>query len=439
VSTNETLFDLPKYIEEPNPTNSLNRKARIKMPIRNQVEITNGTLDDCLPEDHKVRWVWAYVEKLDLSKFLDKIKSVESHPGAPAIDPRILFALWLYAFIEGIISARMINKYCNEHIAFKWICGNVSVNEHSISDFRTQYGDAFDDILTQSIGVLSHQGAINIERAAQDGMKVKAHAGKASFRREKTLKEHLKKAEDYVRELRKDFKENPGMYSQRQVSAKKRAAEERVRTIEKAIEELEKHRTQKAINQKKNNKSFTEKDKQDMRASKTDPQARVMKMPNAGYSPAYNVQFASDCKSKAIVGVQVVQAGNDYGQLAPMQRQLIKRYGKAAPELLADAGFLEKEDVKEASKYSTLYIPSDHIQENNKFQAMLDLKERMETLEAREIYKERCETAEFVNARVRTRGLVQVLVTGLEKVQALATLFAIGQNMLIWISQQQAI
>jgi transposase len=436
VNNNDTLFDLPKHIESDKLDNISHGKPRLKIAIRNQVEIMTGSLDDLLPEDHKARSVWAYVEQLDLSLILNKIKSVESHPGASAIDPHILFALWLYAFIEGIISAKMVNRYCKEHIAFKWICGGVSVNEHTISDFRTQHGDAFDDILTQSIGVLSHQGVINIERVAQDGMKVRAHAGKSSFRREKTLKDHLKKAEDYVKNIKKDFKEDPSKYSPRQAVAKKRAAEDRVNKIKFALEELKKHQAQKAASQKKNHKSFSEEDKEKMRASKTDPQARVMKMPNSGFSPAYNVQFASECKSKAILGVQVVQAGHDYGQLAPMQRQLIRRYGKAAPELLADPGFLEQSDVDEVSKKSCLFIPSDIVKETkNKSETMLNMKKRMETKEAKEIYKERASTAEFVNARVRTRGLTQVLVIGLAKVQVVATLFAIGQNMLVWMSK----
>ena len=205
MNSNETLFDLPKHIESGKIEKKTYEKPRLKVAIRNQVEMITGSLDDFLPEDHKARSVWAYVEQLDLSIILSKIKSVESHPGASAIDPRILFALWLYAFIEGIISAKMVNRYSKEHIGFKWICGGVSVNEHTISDFRTRHGDGFDDALTQSIAVLSHNGVIDIKRVAQDGMKVEAHAGKSSFRREKTLKDHLKKAEEYVKDLKQEF------------------------------------------------------------------------------------------------------------------------------------------------------------------------------------------------------------------------------------------
>lgn len=432
----ETLFKLPEHIENNNKPEISIAKPRLKVAIRNQVEIMTKSIDECLPDDHKVRSVWAYVKELDLSQILGKIKSVESSPGAPAIDPHILMALWLYAFIEGIISAKTINRYCDEHIAFKWICGGVSVNEHTISDFRTKHGDAFDDLLTQSIGVLSHSGLITIGRIAQDGMKVEAHASKSSFRREKTLKKHLKEAENYVRDLKKELTDDPGAISLKQAAAKKRAAEVKVQKTKQALQELKTLREQKKAAAKKKGRSFTEEDEQEVRASKTDPEARIMKMSNSGFAPAYNVQFASDTKSKLIVGVTAVQAGHDYGQLGPMKKQVEERLGHSVPEILADPGFLEYNDVDEVSQTSCVYIPCETVMKGQARKSIREMKERMEAPEAKEIYKQRASTAEFVNARVRTRGLTQVLVAGLTKVQVVATLFAIGQNMLVWMSKQ---
>jgi transposase len=437
MSNESTLFDLPEQAEDQNSTESGIGKPRLKIPVRNQVEMLMGSLEDSIPEDHKVRSVWDFVTQLDLSLVLSKIKSVESRAGAPAIDPRILLALWLYAFIEGICSARMINRYCKEHLAFKWLCGGVSVNEHTISDFRTGHGEAFYDVLTQSIGILSHEGIISIERVAQDGMKVKANAGKGSFRREKTLKQHLKEAESYVKELQKEIAANPAAVSLRQTTARKRAANERVQKVKNAINQLKKHRAERAASLKKTHNTLSETDRQKMRASETDSEARVMKMPDSGFAPAYNVQFATETKSKAILGVQVVQQVNDYGQLAPMQKQLFRRYGVLAPQVLADPGFLDYSDVEEVSRHSQVYIPSDRIRETeDQSEVLLEMKRRMETPEAKEIYKERAATAEFVNARTRTRGLEQFLVSGLAKVNVVATLFAIGQNMMVWMSNQ---
>jgi transposase len=432
----DTLFDLPNHTES-NKTDKLSiAKPRLKIPVRNQIEVMIGCLDDSIPDDHKVRSVAKYVSQLDLSSILCKIKSVESSPGAPATSPEVLLTLWLYAFIEGIVSARTINRYCTEHIAFKWICGNKPVNEHTISDFRTQHGEAFDELLTQSIAVLSHHGLINVERIAQDGMKVEAHAGKSSFRREKTLRVHLKNAEAYVKALKKEFEENPSS-SLKQEAARKRAAQEKLERTKHAIDELQRLRKQKEDGKKKWRKSLTDKEKEDIRASKTDPEARIMKMPNSGFAPAYNIQFATDTKSKAIVGVKAVQSGNDYGQLEQMKRQVENRLGYSVKEIIADAGYLEHEDIEKVSTPNCVaYIPAERIDKKSKCTTLKEMKRRMETPEAKEIYKKRAATAEFVNARIRTRGFTQVLVTGLAKVQVLATLFAIGQNMLVWMSNQ---
>jgi transposase len=434
---NDTLFDLPKYIESDKTDKPAIGKPRLKIPVRNQIEVTIGCLDDFIPDDHKVRSVAKYVSQLDLSSILCKIKSVDSSAGAPATSPEVLLTLWLYAFIEGIVSARTINRYCTEHIAFKWICGNKPVNEHTISDFRSKHGEAFDELLTQSIAVLSHQGLINIvERIAQDGMKVEANAGKSSFRREKTLKSHLKEAEAYVNALKKEFAEDPSS-SLKQKAARMKAAEEKLDRTKHAVEELKKLRKQKEDGKKKWRKTLSEKEKEDTRASKTDPEARIMKMPNSGFAPAYNIQFATDTKSKAIVGVKAVQSGNDYGQLEQMKQQVEKRLGYSIKEIIADGGYLEHEDIKKVSSASCIaYIPAERIDKKSKCTTLTEMKKRMDTPEAKVIYNQRAETAEFVNARVRTRGFTQVLVRGLSKVQVLATFFAVGQNMLIWMSNQ---
>lgn len=432
----DTLFELSNNTESNKNEKLSTAKPRLKIPVRNQIEVVIGCLDDLISDDHKVRSVAKYVSQLDLSSLLCKIKSVESSPGAPATSPEVLLTLWLYAFIEGIVSARTINRYCTEHIAFKWICGNKPVNEHTISDFRTRHGEAFDELLTQSIAVLSHQGLINVESIAQDGMKVEAHAGKSSFRREKTLRLHLKKAEAYVKTLKKEFAENPSS-SLKQKAARTRAAQEKLERTKHAIDELKKLRKQKEDAQRKWRKYLTEKEKEDIRTSKTDPEARIMKMPNSGFAPAYNIQFATDTKSKAIVGVKAVQAGNDYGQLEQMKRQVEKRLGYSVKEIIADAGYLEHEDIEKISTTTcTAYISADRIDKKSKCTTLREMKALMETPEAKAKYNQRAATAEFVNARIRTRGFTQVLVTGLAKVQVLATLFAIGNNMLLWMSNQ---
>jgi transposase len=235
------LFNLPNNAQKPKASENINGfgKPRLNVPIRNQVVIRLTSIEDLLPMNHQVRNVWAYVSKLNLSLILTKIKSVEGNVGRPATDPRLLLSLWLYATIEGIGSARVIERYCSEHIAFQWLCGDVKINYHTISDFRSDHGEALENLLTQSVATLMKQDLVSLNRVSQDGVKVRANAGRSSFRREQTLKELLAEAKEQVDNLKKEMEEDPSKNLSRLEAGKKRAVEEREAKVEAAIKELE--------------------------------------------------------------------------------------------------------------------------------------------------------------------------------------------------------
>lgn len=272
-------------------------KPRLNTAERHQVELTMVALDDLIPPDHKVRFVWAYVQQLDLSSVLGSIQSVEGSVGRPATDPKILLAIWLYATLEGILSARVIADYCKEHLAYRWLCGGVAMNHHTISDFATKHSDEFDAWLTESVAILMKEGFVHLEEIAQDGMRVRASAGSASFRREKTLLEYHDEAKNYLNKLKKDFKKNPNQSRSRKEAAAKKVAEQREQKIAKALDELWKLREEKSENLKKQRKKPKEEELQQFRSSTTDAEARKMKMADGGFRPAYNVQFATDTAS----------------------------------------------------------------------------------------------------------------------------------------------
>lgn len=244
------LFELPEIIQEPNSKNLGHGKPRLSMAVRNQIEFIQSSLDDLIPEDHQVRNILNYVEQMDLSSIYNKIKSTQGNPGRPPIDPRILFTLWVYAIIEGIGSARVIDRYCFEHIAFRWICGGVSVNYHTISDFRRNNSKEFDDLISETIARLMRRNLVSLKRVSQDGMRVRASAGSSSFRRKKTLKELKAIATEQIEILRNEIDEDPSTSLNRQIAAKKRCAEERKERVEKALEELKKDTIEKGISKK---------------------------------------------------------------------------------------------------------------------------------------------------------------------------------------------
>ena len=205
-------------------------KPRLRVPHRNQVEMHWASLDELLELDHPARAVWAAVSGLDLSRWLGEIKAVEGSGGRDATDPRLLVALWVFATLEGVVFARELERLCEKHLPFQWLCGGVSVNYHLLSDFRSQGGEKWDNLLTQIVAGLLTEGLVTMQRVAQDGMRVRAAAGSASFRRRERLEQFLEEARQQVETLKRLAEEHPEELSQRQRAARQRAAAARRET-----------------------------------------------------------------------------------------------------------------------------------------------------------------------------------------------------------------
>jgi transposase len=425
-----TLFSVRESAKPPlGDGEALEAKPRIREANRSQMELRPVDLEGLLPADHRARVVWAFVERLDLTRFYASIRAVEGHAGRPSADPKILLALWLYATLEGVGSARALARLCEAHDAYRWICGGVSVNHHTLADFRVAHVAALDELLTQSVATLMAAGAVTLERVAQDGMRVRASAGAASFRRKKTLKRCLREAQAQVEALRRELEEDPGATERRQQAARERAAREREERVAKALAQLP------AVAAKKKPK-----EREEARVSTTDPEARVMKMSDGGFRPAYNAQLATDTSSQVVVGVAVTNVGSDVGQLAPMAEQLEARYGRRAQAMLVDGGFVKLSDIEQVTQAgSTIYAPvmqprdpdrDAHEAQPGDAPEVAAWRERMGTPEAQAIYKERAATAECVNAHGRNRGLQQLPVRGLGKVLAILLWHALAQNLM---------
>ena len=410
-------------------------RARVKRPEREQVEWRPVALDQLLAADHRARIVWRYVDSLDLSAVYAKIRAVEGVAGRDAVDPKILMALWMFATIEGISSARQLARLCERDLAYLWICGGVGVNYHLLSDFRTAHADFLDQLLSDTIATLMHQGLVTLDLVAQDGMRVRAGAGSSSFRRQKTLEKCRDEARRQVRKLREESENEAHREAShaRREAARERAAREREARISKALDELAQLQEQKEKRQKGSG--------QEARCSTTDPEARKMKMGDGGYRPAYNVQFASDGGARMIVAVEVTNSGSDRGQMASMHEEIRKRYEKTPVHYAVDCGFATKEDITAVEKRGSQTIAPVHGEKRMRQKGndpyarqpgdsdeMFAFRQRMATEEAKEMYKQRPSIAEFPNAECRNRGLQQFRVRGLNKVRTVALWHAIVFN-----------
>ena len=404
--------------------------ARYETANRAQIELTATDLEALLPPGHAARLVWRFVEGLDLSTFYARIKAREGGAGRSPIDPKILVALWLYATIDGVGSAREVDRLCVSHDAYRWICGGVSVNYHTLSDFRVRYQAALDELLTQSIATLRHKGVVTLARVAQDGTRVRASAGVGSFRREGTLRECLKEAQKLVERTKR---QSDGGLT-RTEAAQTRAAADYLARVEEALAELPAVAAAKARTASKR-KDQTPKE---ARVSTTDPTARVMKMSDGGYRPAYNVQFATDHDSDVIVGVAVTNAASDQQELIPMLTQIETRVGDYPETLLVDGGFVAHEAIDAVTRRGVrLLAPvprrpgsADPVPIRRKDSIAVALwRARMQTDEAKRQYRVRGAIAERIHADVRThRSLRQLLVRGLHNVHSWVLWAALAHN-----------
>jgi len=437
----DTLFELPPPVE-PEQRPRIKPRPRVLTPNREQVELRAVDLEGLLPMDHRARIVWQFVEGLDLSVLYDSIQAVEGGSGHPATDPRILMALWLYGTLEGVGSARALDRLTGQHDAYRWICGGVPVNYHTLADFRVGNMALLDDLLTSSVATLMAEGLVEMNRVAQDGVRVRASAGAPSFRRRQTLEECLKEAGEQVAQLRREVHEDPGAASRRQGAARQRAAKERQERVARALARMPEAEAKKRKQGKK------EEGKQQARVSTTDPEATIMKMADGGFRPAYNAQFATDTDSQVVVGVEVIQNGSDQGQMAPMIEQLEHRYEKLPNSFLIDGGYVNHKDIDEVSeKDCIVYAPIPKPKKSQRdpheplpddSPAVAEWRRRMGTDEAKEIYKLRAATAECTNAQARNRGLQRLPVRGWWRVRAVLLWFALAHNLMRMIALRAA-
>jgi hypothetical protein len=346
----------------------------------------------------------------------------------------MLIALWMFATSEGLGSGRQLERLCDRDDAYRWICGGVQVNYHTLTDFRVDHGAAVDGLLTQALGVLMHHGLVRLKRVAHDGVRVRANAGADSFRSAKGLRDCLRAAKEQVREARAMLDKDDPTRSDKQKEAAERAARDRVTRVAKAMEELKKLQAIKD----------TPAEAERARTSTTDPECRVMRMADNGFRPAFNLQLAVDTETRAIVGVGVTNSGSDMGQITPMVEEVQRRTGKKPKEWLVDGGYTSLADIQATGEEGVKVLAplpqprSDdidpHQPKKNDEQHVAAWRKRMGTEEAKETYKLRASTSECTNADLRAhRGLQQLPVRGIEKTLMVSLWMAITYNAILWV------
>lgn len=421
-------------------------EVRLRLAERDQVRWQAQCLDELLATEHRGRIVWAVVCRLDLAAFHEPLKARRGRAGRDATDPRVLVALWLYAALRGVGSARELARLCVDHRAYRWLCGGVSLNHHLLSDFRTDHADALDKLFADVIATLVSKGLVTVRRISQDGLRVRGSAGSSSFRRGSTLERLRPEASAHMKQMRElmdDPRKSAGL-SAKQKAAKLRAARQREQRIEQAIALIPKLQKRQEQSAKRMSKNQRKQQQSEPRVSTTDAEASRMKMGDGGFRPAVNVQIAADTKSRAIVAVDVTNEGVDYQQSEPMREKVERIAGHKVSEHLYDGGYVKRECIERAAQAEVIiYAPPKPPKNKDKRQspyqpcagdseALTQWRARMGSEEAKEIYKQRASTSETINAQMRRSGLTQLTVRGLKKAKCVALWAALAYNLTLF-------
>jgi transposase len=397
-------------------------RARVREPERRQGAIRFEMPEDVLPIAHPARVLWEVVGKLELDGFLAPVRAVEGHAGRPVCSPRMLLCLWLYAIRQGVGSAREIARRLQTDAAYRWIAGEMSVSHHRLSRFRVSHHDVLEQLMTDVLGTLLHKGLLDLSTVAQDGTRVRASASAPSFRSGASLEQCLEQARLHLRVVLAQA-DDPEISAAKRV-ARETAARDWERRVQEAIATV---------------KALRPTGKSKARASTTDPDARVMKMGDGGFRPAYNVQLATAGSPiggpRTIVGVRAHNVGSDMNSLSPMLDDIERRIGQRPQELLADANHVTLRDIQQVTERGVRLIAPvpERMQQSRAPHARVvdDWIADMATDGAKQRRRARASLCELANAHFKGRfGLDRVLVRGTAKVTCVALLAAIAFNLL---------
>jgi transposase len=420
----------------------MSQGPRVLRPERGQLRWEMVDLDSQLPPEHRARLVWSFVAGLDLADFYARIKARDDTAGRPASDPAVLLAVWLYATLEGIGAARAIERLCEHHAAYRWLCGGVPVNHDMLSAFRRDSGPELDRLLTQSLTGLIAEGLVTLEEVMIDGTKTQARAGRGSLAQAERLTRIETRVTEHVARLKRELEEDPaGPERRRQERALRAATEQevRLRRARAKLVELEEEKRERAKTHAK-----AEAAKSAPAVSTSDPEVRSMKMADGATRPAWNVQVAT--AQGFVVTIEPTDRRNDSGLAADLVAQIEQRCGAPPTRLLADGTAMTQDEIVGLAEHCpglTVYTPlpreRDDVtaetlrkrqwQRQHEPNALRDWRARMASKAGQAVYRRR-KLTEHAHAKMKNRGFVRMAVHGIAKVRVVCLLHALAHNMM---------
>src|ERR1700756_3848058 len=419
----------------------MSKGVRVIGPDRAQLRWEMVDLDSQLPDDHRARVVWTFVQGMDLGELYDRIKARDDVAGRPATDPQVVLAVWLYATIEGIGSARAIDRLCEQHAAYRWLCGGAPINHDILSEFRRECAATLDRLLGQSLTGLIAEKLVTLEELMIDGTKVRAHAGRGSMSKRKRLERIEKAVAERVAALKGELDKDPAEPERRRKQRALHAAEERARRVERAHQKLSELVQEQAEGAKTHAKE--EAKKGEPKVSLSDPEARSMRLADGATAPAWNVQVTT--ANGFVMGIDPTDRRKDSGLAPGLVEKIAERCGRAPQRLLADTTAMTQQDIVElAERYPSMTVYSPPPPERTDVtaetlrkrrwkrghepSAVQAWRARMASEEGQQTYRRR-KLTERAHGIIKNRGMSRFLVHSREKVRAVCVLQALALNL----------
>ena len=315
-------------------------KSRIKHIVidRNQLRWQELDLEQLIGQDHSARIIWEVSGRMNLSGFEKEVKTWEGEAGRACWPARVMVCVWVYGYSIGVASARALQRLMKQEPGLRWLVADGEINHHTLSDFRVGHQKAVEDLFTQFLALLDEAGVVDLRTLLVDGTKVRAVAGRGSMHRRKTLEKRLRQARQVVRKLDQEAAEGDEGADQRRRAAQARAAREALERAQAALEKIQQLEA-----------GAKPSEREDLRVSDSEPDARKMKHADGSWAPSYNLQVATEEKAGMIVAVTLTSAANDTQELMPVLEQVQENAGKLPERVIADNGYATRDNVEQTT------------------------------------------------------------------------------------------
>lgn len=316
---------------------------------KNRQQINFASLEDFITPENPIRFIDAFVDKLDLEKLQFKVMVLKTE-GRPAFESKLFLKIYLYGYLNGIRSSRRFEKECMRNRELQWLTNDLQPNYHSIADFRKNNPIALRNVFKLFVLFLKDMDLVSGATVAIDGTKVRASNSKKNNFNPKKIERHIQyieeKTNEYLNQIEHADQQEDGI---------------KINHIAEKIERLKKNKLKYELLQNTLDESG------EPQVSTTDADARALLIQGQVVEVSYNMQAAVDSKNKLIIATHTINR-NDRNALATIAKEAKENLGVDTMTAILDKGYHNGREIQECKDtgITTIVAPSEIVNSNTK-------------------------------------------------------------------------